>query len=362
VVWIVTSIVVIGALAIAAIVAVAAIAYLSRPAPAPPTAPPVPAAAPPSPAPAPAGAAMVDDELTIVAFRPMVLDAAVEPSPAPAPAAVRTVEGGVETIIRDPGAEDDEPSAVHALILLSAVAQTHRGRRRKNNEDSFAVVEAHHLFVVADGMGGYAGGEIASKIAVDTIAAAYESGDFGDVPADLPKDGGRLVTAIQRANQAIWAEAQGKPELEGMGTTVVSARFSPGKERVSIGHVGDSRCYRFRRGALEMMTADHTLGALGVEGKHKNALTRAVGIGPEVRVDLILAEPEPGDVFMLCSDGLTKMVPEDEIREVLATAVSAEVAVQALITHANSHGGKDNVTVIIVQVRDARDDAGGDAV
>jgi protein phosphatase len=302
--------------------------------------------------------ALAADEMTLITFKPMVLDTpapmprVVAPSRTPEPAPPRPASQLVQVIVRDPRAQDGEPSVESPIILLSTVAQTHRGRRRKANEDSFVVLEDHQLFVVADGMGGYAGGEIASHLAVETIACMFEEGDFGPLDEELPQDGAQLAAAIQRANRAIWEHSLSDATLKGMGTTVVAVRFSPMKERVYIGHVGDSRCYRFREGNLEMLTSDHNLAALGVGGAHANALTRAVGVGPTVKIDIILVEPLPGDAFLLCSDGLTKMVPESTIRDVLAAAISAEVAVQALINQANANGGRDNITAVVVQLQD----------
>jgi serine/threonine protein phosphatase PrpC len=315
------------------------------------------AAAPPPPAPEVKVAKKasppppLDDEITIVTFQPMLLDGNKHEEPEPE-AAPDGPPDAVNAIVRDPGAGDDEPSAAQPLILLSAVAQSHPGRKRKNNEDSFLVSERHHLFVVADGMGGYAGGEVASAMACDTIAQTYDDESFGEVPLDLPQAAGQLVAAIRRANTAILDRARAEPELQGMGTTLVAARFSPRKERVYIGHVGDSRVYRLRKGALEQLTTDHTLASLGVEGPQSHSLTRALGVAPTVEVDLLFVEPAAGDCYLLCSDGLTKMVPEASIREVLAAADDAQIAVQALIDNANARGGRDNITAVVVQVRD----------
>jgi serine/threonine protein phosphatase PrpC len=321
-----------------------------------------PAAQPaPNPAPAPAPAADPDDEdgpgkdeITMISFRPMVLegpplDESPEPAPPPTP---RAESDYVELIMRDAEAAVEQPTSPSPMLLLSAVAQTHRGRRRKVNEDSFVVQEDRHLFVVADGMGGHSGGKVASHQAVDTIAVSFDTGDFGDLVAGLSRDGAELAASIQSANQAIWEQAAREPALKGMGTTVVAVRFAPNKGRLYIGHVGDSRCYRLRNGIFEMLTSDHTLASLGVRGQAGEMLTRAVGVVPQVRIDLILAVPRPGDVFLLCSDGLTKMVSEPEISGILANTIDPELAVHALIEQANANGGKDNITAIVIQVHD----------
>jgi serine/threonine protein phosphatase PrpC len=330
--------------------------FTRRSAPAPDPVPvPAPQAAPPLPPPDP------DDEdepgkeeITMISFRPMVLDGpALQESPEPArPAAPRAAEDYVQLITRDAEAAIEQPTAPAPLLLLSAVAQTHRGRKRKVNEDSFVVQEDRHLFVVADGMGGHTGGKIASHQAVDTIAASFDTGDFGDLVAGLPRDGAELAASIQSANQAVWEQACKDTSLKGMGTTVVAVRFAPAKARLYIGHVGDSRCYRLRDGVFEMLTSDHTLAAMGVRGQAGEMLTRAVGVTAAVKIDLILAAPRPGDVFLLCSDGLTKMVSETEIAGILANTLDPEIAVHALIEQANHNGGKDNITAIVIQVHD----------
>jgi protein phosphatase len=151
------------------------------------------------------------------------------------------------------------------------------------------------------------------------------------------------------ANEAIYEKAQKQRELEGMGTTVCAARFSPTKQRLYVAHVGDSRIYRFRRGALKQMTADHTMKDFGVRGESATHLSRAVGIWPRVPIDIVLAKPQPGDVYLLCSDGLSKMVSDDELAKVLANEKPQE-AVDRLIAAANAHGGMDNITVIVVKI------------
>ena len=256
-------------------------------------------------------------------------------------------------IIYDAEAAEDEPTRVHAVILVSAIGQTDLGKKRKINEDRYLVLDEHQLYVVADGMGGHAGGEVASQCAVDTIAAAFKEQKFEGTPyPNVPRRGGELALAIQMANNAIYEKAKKEPKLSGMGTTIVSARFTPGKERVYIGHVGDSRCYRFRAGQLTQVTTDHTMGAIGMTGPFADHLSRAVGIAPAVKVDLVIAKPRHEDVFLLCSDGLSKMVKDDAIREVLAAHSDPNEAVQALVQRANAGGGRDNITVILVVVKD----------
>jgi protein phosphatase len=256
------------------------------------------------------------------------------------------------TLVYDEDARTDEPTKATALILVSATAQTDKGLRRKQNEDSLLVREDESLFVVADGMGGYSGGQIASALAVDTIAKAFASRSFrGKAPEGLPRQAAELAQAIQMANVAILEHAKADKKLTGMGTTICAARFSPNKQRLYIGHVGDSRVYRMRGGTLTQMTADHTMKEHGVTGAEAAHLSRAVGVWPIVPIDVVLAKPLPEDTYLLCSDGLTKMVAKDAIAEVLKSEASPAQAVEKLIEAANERGGLDNITVILVRVR-----------
>ena len=258
-------------------------------------------------------------------------------------------------IVYDEDAALDEPTRVNALILVSAASQTDQGRRRRRNEDSLLLLEDHHLFVVADGMGGHAGGDVASKMAVETIGDAFKKNVFaGDPYPDVPRRGSELALAIQMANKAIFDHAKANVAYQGMGTTVVSARFSPNKQRVYLGHVGDSRCYRLRNGILTQVTTDHTMGAQGVTGPLAAHLNRAVGVTPGVKVDLIIARPRPEDIYLLCSDGLSKMVADVDIQEILNAEPDLSKAVQKLVERANARGGRDNITVILVQVKDPK--------
>lgn len=247
--------------------------------------------------------------------------------------------------------EAAEKPSMSDLFLVHATAQTDRGLRRKKNEDSLGVLESSNLFVVADGMGGYAGGEHASKLTVQTILDAFRTRIFeGEPHADAPLEASELGRAIQTANATVLEEAQKDHALAGMGTTVCAAVFSPSKKRCYVGHVGDSRCYRLRDGVFKQMTADHTMAELGVKGPESQALSRAVGIWPTVNIDIVAAIPQAGDVYLLCSDGLTKMLSDDVIANVLRTEEDPKVAVERLIFFANSRGGKDNITVVLIRV------------
>jgi serine/threonine protein phosphatase PrpC len=264
-----------------------------------------------------------------------------------------SVSPPTQQIMYDEDAAIDEPTHAGPLILVTATAQTDKGLRRKRNEDSVLAREKEGIFVVADGMGGYRGGEIASKLAVSTIERAFVTETF-DGPLDdaIPRRASELVRAIQMANEAILERAEGDQQLAGMGTTICAARFSANKQRLYVGHVGDSRVYCFRNGKLRQMTSDHTMRDLGVTGEGAAHLSRAVGVWPVVPVDVVFGKPQPGDVYVLCSDGLTKMVTDEDIRTVLATSNAPSVVAEALVKAANDRGGKDNVSVIIVRVDD----------
>ncbi len=259
----------------------------------------------------------------------------------------------------DDEAAIDEPTRLSPIILVTAASQTDRGRKRKRNEDCMLSLEDHHLYVVADGMGGHAGGEIASRLCTDVIGATFTGADFaGDSYPDVPRRGSELAVAIQKANRAIYDRAKVDTAYQGMGTTVVAARFSPNKQRLYVGHVGDSRCYRLRGQALAQLTTDHTMGAEGVTGPLASHLNRAVGVAPSVKIDVIIDRPLPEDVYLLCSDGLSKMLDDDRIRDVLLAETRVEKAVETLVEQANARGGRDNITVILVQVKDPKGFAG----
>jgi PPM family protein phosphatase len=257
-------------------------------------------------------------------------------------------------ILYDADAEPEEPTQAQALILVTAIGHTDRGVKRKRNEDNLLVLEDQALFVVADGMGGCNGGAVASKVAVDTIGRAFRTHQFrGSDHQQIPKRASELARAVQMANETIFELARHDPSLSGMGTTVCAARFSPNKQRLYIAHVGDSRVYRLRRGVLRQMTADHTMADLGVGGESGTYLSRAVGIWRKVKIDVVLGKPLPDDVYLLCSDGLNKMVPDDQVARALNLPDPKESAAK-LIDTANANGGLDNVTVIIVRVEGSR--------
>jgi PPM family protein phosphatase len=231
-------------------------------------------------------------------------------------------------------------------------ALTDPGRKRRRNEDSFVVDPP--LFVVADGMGGAKAGEVASRLAAASFREFHE--------ADELEPGPRLEAIIQEANRRIFERSRDDTGLSGMGTTVTAALLGEGA--IAIGHVGDSRAYRIREGSLEQLTQDHSLVADLIrsgrltpeeaeEHPQRSVITRALGTDPDVDVDTFLIEAKPGDLFLICSDGLTSMVPEEEILEALRTSPSLEQAAKALVKGANKHGGEDNITVVLFRVEGA---------
>jgi protein phosphatase len=229
---------------------------------------------------------------------------------------------------------------------------TDTGRQRSANEDSFFVRAP--IFVVADGMGGAQAGEVASK----TAAEAFDR----DLPAGSPEP--FLRETIETANRQIHELAGADPSRAGMGTTITAAIVDSESEEVAVGHVGDSRAYRLRGGKLEQLTRDHSLveemrrkGQLTDEQAEdhpqRSIITRALGPEPEVEVDVQTVPAAPGDVFLICSDGLTTMLADEKLAGLLAGATSMEAAVRALVAEANRAGGRDNITALAFRLADA---------
>jgi PPM family protein phosphatase len=238
------------------------------------------------------------------------------------------------------------------LRITDQAYATDTGRQRSANEDSVFVRAP--VFVIADGMGGAQAGEVASKNA----AEAFDHG----LPEGPPER--VLKETIEGANRTIHRLARTDPNLTGMGTTTTAAILDEGAEEVAIGHVGDSRAYRLRRGKLERLTRDHSLveemrrkgqltEAQAEDHPQRSIITRALGPEPEVEVDLQTVPAQAGDVFLLCSDGLTSMLDDEHIERLLARATSMPNAVRALINEANRAGGRDNISVITFKVVDA---------
>ena len=235
------------------------------------------------------------------------------------------------------------------LRVVDSFCKTHTGRQRRANEDS--VYARAPLFVVADGMGGAQAGEVASKMSVETLARGLPDGD-GPVQD-------RLADRVQEANASIFELQQRNAELSGMGTTTTAAYL--GEDEAAIAHVGDSRAYLVRDGALEQLTDDHSLveefrrqGKLTEEEARdhpqKSIITRALGPEPFVEVDRMTKRLRDGDVLLLCSDGLTSMIDEAAVQRLVTGAGSLREAGEALVDAANEAGGRDNITVVLIRV------------
>ncbi|HEX9983080.1 MAG TPA: Stp1/IreP family PP2C-type Ser/Thr phosphatase [Thermoanaerobaculia bacterium] len=250
-------------------------------------------------------------------------------------------------------------------MQVKAHGLTHVGRQRQHNEDAYLVADEAGLFLVADGMGGHAAGEIASRIAVDSISEfiLHTKEDDGTWPhaydEHFKRSTNRLMAAVRMANTRVLEAMRKDARLRGMGTTVVACLSDSGT--MSIAHVGDSRAYLIRDGRLSRITNDHSWVFEQVQAgmlteaeaeKHplRNVITRALGGALQVTPDASEIDMHPGDVFLLCSDGLTGMVPETEILRLVATSgENLEQACQKLIDEANERGGLDNVTAILVR-------------
>jgi len=241
------------------------------------------------------------------------------------------------------------------MRLGRAAAVTDTGRRRLRNEDAFVCEPP--LFAVTDGMGGARAGEIAAELA----ATALEEGAGQTHGTDA------LVALVEEANRRIWQRSVEDPRTTGMGAVATVALVDAGAGTVAIGHVGDSRGYLLRDGAIEQLTRDHSLVAELVESgvltpeeaehhPQRSAITRALGTEPEVEVDAFTVDGRPGDVFLLCSDGLSAMIADDTLAATIeAEKRDLERAADALVAAANARGGEDNITVVLFELLEAAD-------
>jgi protein phosphatase len=248
-------------------------------------------------------------------------------------------------------------------MQLRASAATDPGRVRTLNEDVYVARVDEGLFVVCDGMGGCAAGEVASRLAADTIVEAL---DAATTVAAAPQAGGylartsRFADAVRRSNQIVYDCARHDPSRAGMGTTMVGAWISD--HVASVAHVGDSRAYLWRANRLEPLTRDHSLVELQVRAgvlsreqsalaPGQNVLVRALGREPDVTVDVAEVPVRRGDYLLLCSDGLTRMVDEDALADAVGTLRDPQAICRSLIETANRNGGRDNITLVVVEVR-----------
>ena len=257
-------------------------------------------------------------------------------------------------------------------MRLQCAGLTDTGMVRDHNEDSFLVSQSEPFVIVADGMGGHQSGEVASRMAITEIHDYYAETQKQNTPIELPlwpagrrkpesREERRLIAAIVRANAVINKAANSNQKYSGMGTTCVGAYFV--EEGVIIAHVGDSRCYRFRKGELVQLTEDHSLANEYIRSKilkpeelatfpYKNVITRAVGLADSVEVETNFYEHEDGDLYLLCSDGLSDPVKVPQMIEILSKyGNDLPKACRELIIAANTNGGPDNVTALLATTR-----------
>ena len=238
------------------------------------------------------------------------------------------------------------------MRIAAAAGLTDTGRKRRRNEDAF--VCRAPLFAVADGMGGAQAGEVASALAAAALRERSDREAGGE---------GQVVELVREANRRVHQRALDDASASGMGTTMTVALFELAGGTIAIGHVGDSRAYRIRDGRLEQLTEDHSLvaelvrrGRLSPEEAEthpqRSVITRALGTEPDVKVDLFTVEALPGDLFLLCSDGLTTMVPDAELLDLAAGRNDLEAVARALVNAANAAGGEDNVTVVAFELEE----------
>jgi serine/threonine protein phosphatase PrpC len=250
-------------------------------------------------------------------------------------------------------------------MKIRYAAKTDVGMKRTHNEDYFSLIEDEQLFIVADGMGGHASGEVASKMAAETISEFYQRTKDEEATWPFKMDRSlsyienRLACSVKLANLRIFETSARDLRYKGMGTTIVSGLVCG--DKIYVGHVGDSRCYRVRGGKIDLLTRDHSLLEDYKEAKpditeeeernfpHKNVITRALGMRETVQVDIGGHQIESGDIYVLCSDGLSGMLTDPQIGEIVANAKSLERAVAELVDGANRSGGTDNITTLLLQ-------------
>jgi protein phosphatase len=257
-------------------------------------------------------------------------------------------------------------SAGKGVTALEIVGITDTGRMRAENEDAIGVHPQAGLAVLADGMGGHAAGEVASRMAIDMITRHFAETFLRDLErrktghlSDAALEVNAVYDAVALANSAIHEMARTRPECAGMGSTLVVAIFY--EDKVCVGHVGDSRLYRYRDGELVQLTEDHSVvqelvsrGLLTLEEAHatvgKNLVTRALGVEPTVEPDVDEKTSEEADIYLLCSDGLNDMLTDDDIGRILAEhGADLETAAKQLVASANERGGADNISVILAR-------------
>lgn len=253
-------------------------------------------------------------------------------------------------------------------VELKIAAKTDTGLVRSHNEDAIAHNHECGLAILADGMGGYNAGEVASAIATSTLKemteAQLQGRSWNGRPGHSKFVQQLLVTSVERANAAILEAARKEPQFSGMGTTIVAAVFHQNK--LTVAHVGDSRVYRLRRGELSLITRDHSMlqeqidaGLIDPEwarfSANRNLITRAVGVDHVVDVEVHDHQTQAGDIYLLCSDGLSDMLSMKEIGDILnKTSSDLELTCDALVARANKNGGRDNTSVILINVQSSQ--------
>lgn len=243
---------------------------------------------------------------------------------------------------------------------LIIAALTHPGKVRSHNEDFVLADAAGGFAVLADGMGGHNAGEVASRMAVELVSEGLARQADAGAASDAPRAEASLAETLALANVALLQASRSKPEYDGMGTTLVAVLWHA--DGVTVGHVGDSRLYVLRHGELRQLTRDHSIvqeqvecGALSAEdaryAPNRNVLTRAVGIDADAKADVYTSQVETGDIYLLCSDGLTDMLTDDDVREtLLSSRADVGAAAERLVERANQSGGLDNISVIVARV------------
>ncbi|MBI4702997.1 MAG: serine/threonine-protein phosphatase [Deltaproteobacteria bacterium] len=253
--------------------------------------------------------------------------------------------------------------------------RTDVGLVRERNEDGFIVVPEHRFAAVADGMGGHMSGDVASALAIDALREFYQKTVGPDRTWPFPYDASVseeencLVVGVRLANHQVFDRARSCALDAGMGTTIVAVMFTRDARRVVVGHVGDSRCYRIRDGAIAQLTSDHSLvsevteiapwlSAEELQSLPTNVITRALGMAPEVAMDRRTLDTELGDKYLLCSDGLSGMVSDEQILEIAGADTPIESICARLVERANEAGGTDNTTVVLAVVEATPDEEG----
>jgi PPM family protein phosphatase len=258
-------------------------------------------------------------------------------------------------------------------MKINASGLSDVGLQRDHNEDSYAIVAEFNLYIVADGMGGHRAGDVASKMAVEGVGDFFRQTENEDATwpfsfdTDMSEEENRLVSGIRLANRQIFDKGIRSREHSGMGTTAVTALYSKRKKSLYVAHVGDSRAYRIRRGGIVQLTRDHSLlndylaaiPDLTEEQQAevpRNVITRALGMQDTVSVDILRDAPQIGDVYVLCTDGLSSMLADQDILDIASVTLDPQEICRRLIEEANDQGGEDNITAVVILFEPAQEE------